>query len=127
MRVLTTVALPAAILGLALAAGPARAEVRARLSDAQLQAVVEQALVDRDIPGVTVAVSAGNVTLTGMVPNAWSRSGRVDVLKSGTSDVANRLTVARGESDGHGPEVAGGSAPSCSVSTTSRSASRTGA
>lgn len=109
MRMLTKAALPAAILGLALAAGPARAETRARLSDAQLEAVVEQALVDRDIPGVTVAVSAGSVTLTGMVPNAWTRNeAEWTALKSrDVKSVANRLTVARGESDdATGREVA---------------------
>ena len=101
MRMLTMAALPAAILGVALAAGPARAETRAPLSDARVQAVVEHALVDRDIPGVTVAVSAGNVTLTGMVPNAWSRDEAEWIaLKSrDVKSVANRLTVARGESD----------------------------
>jgi osmotically-inducible protein OsmY len=101
MRTLTMAALPAAILGMALAAEPARAEARAPLPDAQVQAVVEHALVDRDIPGVTVAVSAGNVTLTGMVPNAWSRDEAEWIaLKSrDVKSVANRLTVARGESD----------------------------
>ena len=101
MRTRTTVALPAAVLGVALAAAPARAQTRDPLPDAQVQAVVEHALVDRDIPGVTVAVSAGNVTLTGMVPNAWSRDEAEWVaLKSrDVKSVANRLTVARGESD----------------------------
>jgi len=101
MRMLTMAALPAAILGVALAAGPARAETRAPLSDARVQAVVEHALVDRDIEGVTVAVSAGNVTLTGMVPSAWSRDEAEWIaLKSrDVRSVANRLTVARGESD----------------------------
>jgi osmotically-inducible protein OsmY len=101
MKTLTMTALPAAVLGVALAAAPARAQTRDPLPDAQVQAVVEHALVDRDIPGVTVAVSTGNVTLTGMVPNAWSRDEAEWIaLKSrDVRSVANRLTVARGESD----------------------------
>lgn len=101
MRMLTMAALPAAILGVALAAGPARAETRVPLSDARVQAVVEHALVDRDIEGVTVAVSAGNVTLTGMVPSAWSRDEAewIALRSRDVRSVANRLTVARGESD----------------------------
>ncbi len=109
MRTLTKAVLPAALLGLALAAGPARAEARPPQGDAELQAVVEQALVDRDIPGVTVVVSGGNVTLTGMVPNAWSRTeAESTALKSrDVKSVANGLTVARGESDdATGREVA---------------------
>jgi len=101
MRLRTKAALPAAILGMALAAGPARAETRAPLSDARVQAVVEHALVDRDIEGVTVAASGGNVTLTGVVPNAWGRS-EAEWIALGARDVKsveNRLTVARGESD----------------------------
>jgi hyperosmotically inducible protein len=101
MRKLTMAALPAAVLGVALAAGPAWAEARAPLSDARIQAVVEHALVDRDIEGVTVAVSAGNVTLEGMVPSAWSRN-EAEKIALGARDVksvANRLTVARPESD----------------------------
>jgi len=109
MRTLTKAALPTALLTVALAAGPARAEARTHLSDAQVQAVVEHGLVDRDVPGVTVAVSGGNVTLTGMVPNAWSRNEAESIaLKSrDVKSVANRLTVARGESDdATGREVA---------------------
>jgi osmotically-inducible protein OsmY len=101
MKMHTRAALPAAILGLVLAAGPARAETRARLSDAQVRAVVEKALVDRDIPGVTVAVSSGSVALSGTVPNVWSRDEAESIaLKSrDVKSVANRLTVERGESD----------------------------
>jgi hyperosmotically inducible periplasmic protein len=96
-----TVALPAVVLGAAFAAGPARAEDRAPLSDARIQAMVENALVDRHIEGVRVAVSAGNVTLEGTVPNAWSRSeAEWTALKArDAQSVTNRLTVARGESD----------------------------
>jgi hyperosmotically inducible protein len=95
------VALPAAVLGAAIAAGPARAEDRAPLSDARIQAVVEHALLDRRIEGVRVAVSSGEVTLEGTVPNAWSRSeAEWTALKvRDVKSVANRLTVARGESD----------------------------
>ena len=101
MRMPAKAALPAAILGMALAAGSARAEARAPLSDARVRAVVEHALVDRDIEGVTVAASGGTVTLTGMVPNVWSRDEAEWIaLKSrNVKSVANRLTVARGESD----------------------------
>jgi len=102
MRTRTMAGLPAAVLGVALATVPARAETRAPLSDDQVLAVVEHALVDRGVPGVTVAVSGGgHVTLTGMVPNAWSRDEAEWVaLKSrDVKSVANRLTVARGESD----------------------------
>jgi osmotically-inducible protein OsmY len=101
MRVLTMGAFPVAVLGVALAAAPARAEARSHLSDAQIQAVVQHALVDRDIEGVAVAVSAGNVTLTGMVPSAWSRN-EADWLALKSRDVkgvVNRLAVARAESD----------------------------
>jgi hyperosmotically inducible protein len=101
MRVPTMGVLPVTVLGIALAAAPARAEARPHLSDAQIRAVVEHALVDRDIEGVAVAVSAGDVTLTGMVPNAWSRNeAEWLALKSrDVKSVANRLTVARAESD----------------------------
>jgi osmotically-inducible protein OsmY len=101
MRRLTMAALPAAILGMALAAQPAWAEARVPLSDARVQAVVEHALVDRDIEGVTVAVSAGNVTLTGTVPSAWSRDEAewIALRSRDVRSVANHLTVARGESD----------------------------
>jgi osmotically-inducible protein OsmY len=101
MRAVKWTALPAAVLGLALAAAPARAEARIHLSDAQVKAVVEQGLVNRDIEGVTVVARAGHVTLTGMVPNAWSRK-EAEAIALGTRDVksvANRVTVARGESD----------------------------
>jgi hyperosmotically inducible protein len=46
-------------------------------------------------------VSAGNVTLTGMVPNAWSRNEAewIALRSRDVKSVANRLTVARAESD----------------------------
>jgi osmotically-inducible protein OsmY len=84
-----------------LAAAPVRAEVHTALTDAQIRGVVEHALVDRDVRGVTVAVTAGNVTLTGTVKDAWSRS-EAEWIAFKTRDVksvANRVTVARGESD----------------------------
>jgi osmotically-inducible protein OsmY len=98
---MTMTAFSAVTLCVALAAAPVRAETRSHLSDAQIQAVVEQGLVDRDIPGVTVAVSAANVTLTGTVPNAWSRTEAqwIALKARDVKSVANRLTVARGESD----------------------------
>jgi hyperosmotically inducible protein len=101
MRATTMTAFSVAALGVALAAAPVRAESRSHLSDAQVRAVVEQGLVDRDIPGVTVTASAGNVTLTGMVPNAWSRNEAewIAFKARDVKSVANRLEVARGESD----------------------------
>jgi hyperosmotically inducible protein len=101
MRALAMVAVPAAALGVVLGPERLRAEARSRLSDAQVQAVVERTLVDRDIEGVTVAATGGNVTLTGTVPSAWSRN-EAEWIALKTHDVkgvANRLTVARAESD----------------------------
>lgn len=74
MRALAMVAFPAAVLGVALASAPVQAATRPHLGDAQVQAVVERDLKDRDIEGVTVAVTGGDVVLSGMVPSAWSRS-----------------------------------------------------
>jgi hyperosmotically inducible periplasmic protein len=102
MRAKTLTAFSAAALGVALAAVPVRAESPAPRSDAQIQAAVDQGLIDRDIEGVTVAAHGGEVTLTGMVPNGWSRdeAGRIALESRDVKGVANRLTVARGESDG---------------------------
>jgi osmotically-inducible protein OsmY len=101
MRALTMLAVPAAALGLALAPERTWAEARSQLSDAQVQAVVEQKLVDRDIEGVTVAATGGNVTLTGTVPSAWTRDEAewIALKARDVKSVANRLTVARAESD----------------------------
>jgi hyperosmotically inducible protein len=101
MRAKTMTAFSAAALGVALAAAPVRADARAHLSDTQIQAVVDQGLMDQDIEGVTVAASGGNVTLTGMVPNAWSRNEAewIALKARDVKSVANRLTVAGGESD----------------------------
>lgn len=75
MRALATAAFPAAVLGVALASAPARAETRPPRDD--------------------------DAVLTGMVPNAWSRSEaeRVALEEDDVKSVANHLTVARGESD----------------------------
>ena len=101
MRALAMVAFPAAVLGVALASAPVQAATRPHRGDAQVQAVVERDLKDRDIEGVTVAVTGGDVVLTGMVPNAWSRSEaeQVAIRERDVKSVTNRLTVARGESD----------------------------
>jgi hyperosmotically inducible protein len=101
MRALAMVAVPAAALGVALAPEGVRADARTQLSDAQVQAVVAHTLVDRDIEGVTVAATGGNVTLTGMVPSAWSRNEAewIALKTRDVKNVANRLTVARAESD----------------------------
>jgi hyperosmotically inducible protein len=101
MRALAMVAVPAAALGVALAPEGVRADARTQLSDAQVQAVVAHTLVDRDIEGVTVAATGGNVTLTGMVSSAWSRNEAewIALKTRDVKSVANRLTVARAESD----------------------------
>jgi osmotically-inducible protein OsmY len=101
MRALAIVAFPAAVLGVALASAPVRAETRPHRDDAQVQAAVERDLKDGDIEGVTVVVQGGDVVLTGMVPNAWSRSEaeQVALKERDVRSVTNRLTVARGESD----------------------------
>lgn len=101
MRGVMSGTMAAAALGFAVSGAPARAEVRVPRSDAQVQAAVESALQDRDIEGVRVTARSGHVTLEGMVPNAWSRneSEWVAFKVRDVESVANRLTVARGESD----------------------------
>lgn len=100
MRRAAMAVLAAAALG-ALAVSPARAEARSHLSDAQVQAVVEHALTDEHIEGIQASVTDGEVTLTGMVPNAWSRdeAERIAFKTRDVKSVANELTVARAESD----------------------------
>ena len=107
MRMLALAAL--LVLGLAGVAAPVRAEDRAYPGDPQVQALVERQLAGRDIKGVTVEVRAGDVTLTGTVPSVWSRNEAewVAFKSRDVRSVANRLTVARGESDAAvGQEVA---------------------
>lgn len=101
MKALAMMAVPAAALGVALAPERLRAEVRSRLSDDQVQAVVERTLVDRGIEGVAVAATGGTVMLTGMVPSAWSRneSEWIALKTPDVKRVTNRLTVARAGSD----------------------------
>ena len=101
MRALAMVAFPAAVLGVALASAPVQAATRPHRGDAQVQAAVERDLKDRDVEGVTVAVTGGDVVLSGRVPSAWSRSEaeQVALRERDVKSVTNRLTVARGESD----------------------------
>jgi hyperosmotically inducible protein len=100
MRRMAMAVLSAAALG-TLAAAPASAEARSHLGDAQVQGVVEHALMDKDIENVKVAVANGQVTLTGMVPNAWARDEAqwLAIKSRDVKSVDNQLTVARAESD----------------------------
>jgi osmotically-inducible protein OsmY len=93
--------LSALVLCAVLAGATARAEDPARLSDDEVRAIVEHALLDEAIKGVDVTVSDGSVTLGGTVPNAWSRN-EAEWLAFKTRDVkavVNHLTVARAGTD----------------------------
>jgi len=80
---------------------PAAVDAGEHLSDAQVQKVVEDALLDQEISGVDVLVDAGSVTLRGMVACAWDRdeAERTALRARDVRSVANEITVARSESD----------------------------
>jgi hyperosmotically inducible protein len=93
--------LSALVLSAVLAGATARAEDPARLSDDEVRAIVEHALLDEAIKGVDVTVSDGSVTLSGTVPSAWSRN-EAEWLAFKTRDVkavVNHLTVTRAGTD----------------------------
>src|SRR5262245_31136673 len=89
-----------AVVGVALSAVPALAQEGA-FSDRQIQAQVEQRLDKKDIERVSVGVAEGTVSLSGAVPNAWTKRTAVEqALKvKDVVGVADNLTVTRSEND----------------------------
>jgi osmotically-inducible protein OsmY len=71
------------------------------LTDDQIRAQIEHRLFDAGLVGVKVAVHAGNVTLTGMVPSLWAKDEAVEQARkiNDVKEVVTTLDVARGESD----------------------------
>lgn len=90
-----------AVLALLALAAPALARDQAPLSDAQIQAQVEHKLAEHGVTGVTVAVHQRRVDLTGSVRSAWAKAeaSKEALAADDVLEVANDLTVERGEAD----------------------------
>ena len=73
------------------------------LTDAQIQQFIEHKLKEGKLlqGNLTVSVKDGVVTMTGMVPNIWTKENVVEIALDvpDTKEVHSELTIATGESD----------------------------
>ena len=75
------------------------AQLQATRGDDQIRVRIEQWFSDRQLPGITVAVHQGEVTLGGTVLNAWARrqaaehARNVEGVKSVTDELVGRVTL----------------------------------
>ena len=79
---------------------PATAGAQAE-TDAQIKAVIEHTLEDKDIGNVQVKVRSGVVSLAGTVPHVWAKKKALDLAMEheDVKEVLHELEIARGESD----------------------------
>lgn len=86
---------------LVAAPGVLAAEQRATATDEAIARAVTSRLTDHDIPGVSVMVQSGIVTLRGTVPTLWTKERAREEAHEADDVVAvvNELTVPRGEND----------------------------
>ena len=71
------------------------------LTDLQIRTRIEQALVDEGIVGVEASVVAGEIRLTGEVPNAWQRDEATHLaeLVRDVRSVVSTVTVVPSQTD----------------------------
>jgi osmotically-inducible protein OsmY len=84
-----------------LRVAPVAAQAAATPADARVEALVEAALADEQVRGVSVDVRQGVVTLSGTVSNLRTRDKAVRLAKwaARTQQIVSGITVARTESD----------------------------
>ena len=84
-----------------LAAAASAVQVPERRTDDQIRMQVEGRLVDRELRGLTVIVHQGQVTLEGMVSNAWERRQAYEEARKveDVTSVLCNLSIARDVSD----------------------------
>ena len=80
-----------------LAAAASAGQVPERRTDDQIRMQVERRLVNRELRGLTVIVHQGQVTLEGMVSNAWERRQAYEEARKveDVTSVLCNLSVAR--------------------------------
>jgi NhaA family Na+:H+ antiporter len=81
--------------------GLVSAQAPASMSDDEIQALVKERLLDRQITSVDISVSKQVVTLRGVVPSLWAKQKALERTREtrGVQQVINALAIVRAESD----------------------------